>query len=111
MKKIYSGIFTLMAAALSLTAFSNQPATADSTLISFGSTGQTHEFRMIDDLKFRYEEYNDYKEMEENKKEHEQKEFKLTEPAMQRIYEGKQQPSQNVQFVEQDGQIKIQSIQ
>ncbi len=79
-------------------------------LISF-SSNQTHEFRMIDDLKFRYEEYNDYKDVEENKAKQAQEEFKLTEPAMQKIYNSRPQPSQNVQFVEQDGQIKIQSIQ
>lgn len=79
-------------------------------LISF-SSNQTHEFRMIDDLKFRYEEYNDYKDVEENKAKQAQEEFKLTEPAMQKIYNSRPTQQQNVQFVEQDGQIKIQSIQ
>lgn len=69
---------------------------------------QIHDMKMIDDMKFRYQEYNDYKEIQEQK-DAKNKEFELTEPAMQRIYN--QRPQQNVQFVEQNGQIKIQSIE
>ena len=111
MKKIIFTILIAIPAAAGLAAFSNHTTGTNRMLISFGSAGQTHEFRMIDDLKFRYEEYNDYKDVEENKREKAQEEFKLTEPAMQKIYNSRPQPSQNVQFVEQDGQIKIQSIQ
>ena len=64
--------------------------------------------QMIKDMKFRYQEYNDFKDMKEQK-DAKNKEFQLTEPAMKRIYN--QQPRQNVQFVEEDGQLKIQSIQ
>ena len=70
---------------------------------------QIHDLKMIDDMKFRYQEYNDYKDVQENKQEKAAKEFKLTEPAMQKIYNSR--PQQNVQFVEKNGQIKIQSIQ
>ena len=69
---------------------------------------QIHDMKMIDDMKFRYQEYNDYKDMQEQK-DAKNKEFELTEPAMKRIYN--QQPKQNVQFVEQNGQIKIQSLE
>lgn len=69
---------------------------------------QIHDMKMIDDMKFRYQEYNDYKDIQEQK-DAKNKKFELTEPAMQRIYN--QQPKQNVQFVEQNGQIKIQSIE
>lgn len=71
---------------------------------------QIHDMKMIDDMKFRYREYNDYKDVQENKQEKAAKEFKLTEPAMQKIYNSRPQ-QQNVQFVEQNGEIKIQSIQ
>ncbi len=71
---------------------------------------QVHDMKMIDDMKFRYREYNDYKDVQENKQEKAAKEFKLTEPAMQKIYNSRPQ-QQNVQFVEQNGEIKIQSIQ
>jgi len=69
---------------------------------------QIHDMQMINDLKFRYNEYNDYKEVKEQK-EAKNKQFELTEPAMKRIYNSK--PKENVEFVEQDGQLKIRSIQ
>lgn len=69
---------------------------------------QVHDMQMIKDTKFRYQEYNDYKDLKEQK-EAKNKEFELTEPAMKRIYN--QKPKQNVQFVEQNGQIKIQSLE
>lgn len=69
---------------------------------------QVHDMKMINDMKFRYNEYNDYKEVKQIKEE-KNKKFELTEPAMQRIYNS--QPKENVQFVEQDGQLKIRSIE
>ena len=65
-----------------------------------------HDLQMINDMKFRYQEYNDYKDLKEQKN-NKNKEFQLTEPAMKKIYN--QKPKQNVQFIEENGKIKIQS--
>ena len=113
MKKIMYLIFTAAVIA-GTSAFANPAIDAGSMMNLINSPmglggSQVHDMKMIDDMKFRYQEYNDYKEVQENKDAKKTEEFKLTEPAMQRIYNN--QPKQNVQFVEQNGQIKIQSIE
>lgn len=78
---------------------------------AMGNIGITpaHDQQMIKDLKLRYEIYNDVKE---NKAERIRQldEQQITEPAMKRIF-NRQSPQQNIQFVEDGGKIKIQSIQ
>ncbi len=78
---------------------------------AMGNIGITpaHDQQMIKDLKLRYEIYNDVKE---NKAERIKQldEPQITEPAMKRIF-NRQTPQQNVQFVEDGGKIKIQSVQ
>ncbi len=72
---------------------------------------QVHDLQMIKDMQFRHQEYNDFKDLKEQKEarlKKEQQEFNLTEPAMKRIYN--QQPKQNVQFVEDGGHVRIQSV-
>ena len=100
MKKVKYGILlSLITIGTSAFAFSGAdiPGGAMNQIMGAGGATQLHDMQMINDMKFRYQEYNDYKE------------FELTEPAMKRIYN--QQPKQNVQFVEQNGQLKIRSIE
>ncbi|MBR5556063.1 hypothetical protein IKU74_08630 [bacterium] len=77
---------------------------------AMGGLGSTpaHDMQMINDLKQRYEIYNDVKE---NKQERIKKldEMKYGKPTPQRTYTPPQQ--QNVQFIKKDGKLKIQSIQ
>ena len=114
MKKVSFAILAFMFIAVNVPVSANPAMDAGSMMNMINSPmgiggNQIHDMKMIDDMKFRYQEYNDYKEVQENKDAKKTEEFKLTEPAMQRIYNN--QPKQNVQFVEQNGQIKIQSIE
>ncbi len=114
MKKI-KFLILLSAVTTGLSAFANPQAMDAGSMMNLINSpmglggNQIHDMKMIDDMKFRYREYNDYKDVQENKDSKKAEEFKLTEPAMQRIYNN--QPKQNVQFVEQNGQIKIQSLE
>ena len=111
MKKVKYGILlSLITIGTSAFAFSGAdiPGGAMNQIMGAGGATQIHEMQMIKDMNFRYQEYNDYKDLKEQK-EAKNKEFELTEPAMKRIYN--QQPKQNVQFVEQNGQLKIRSIE
>ena len=78
---------------------------------AMGNIGVTpaHDQQMIKDLKLRYEIYND---VQENKAERIRQldEPQITEPAMKKIFT-RRPSSQNVQFVEENGKVKIQSIQ
>lgn len=110
MKKIqFAILLSFVTIGTSVMAFPGGEVPAGMINSSMGVGGtQVHDMQMIKDMKFRYQEYNDFKDMKEQK-EAKNKEFQLTEPAMKRIYN--QQPRQNVQFVEEGGQLKIQSIQ
>lgn len=110
MEKIKYGIL-LSVIVLGTSAFAagmDVPAGAMNQIMGVGVGTQLHDMQMIKDMNFRYQEYNDYKDLKEQQAE-KNKEFKLTEPAMKRIYN--RQPKQNVQFVEQNGQLKIQSVE
>ena len=114
MKKVSFAILAFMFIAVNVPVSANPAMDAGSMMNMINSPmgiggNQIHDMKMIDDMKFRYREYNDYKDVQENKDAKKAEEFKLTEPAMQRIYNN--QPKQNVQFVEQNGQIKIQSLE
>lgn len=78
---------------------------------SMGNIGVTpaHDLQMIKDLKLRYEIYNDVKEDKEERI-RQLDEPQITEPAMKRIL-NRRPAQQNVQFVEENGKIKIQSLQ
>lgn len=66
-----------------------------------------HDMQYIKDHEFRYREYNDYKDMQEQKDE-KNKQYEVTEPAMKRIFNRRQ--NTDIQFVEKDGEIRIQGV-
>lgn len=68
---------------------------------------QVHDMQLINQNRFRHTEYNDYKDMQEQK-DAKNKEFEVKEPAMKRIFERRQ--NTDIQFVEENGQIKIQGV-
>lgn len=86
------------------------PSTINSiqSLQGFG----THELNSYRQQRFRYEEINDAKDIKEQKekfkRQQEQQEI-VEDPAMKRIFN--RQPQQDVKFVEEDGQIKIEGVE
>lgn len=90
MKKLF--IFTLLML-VSLPAFSIVPP--DAAII------QVHDMQYIKDQKFRYREYNDFKEVQEEKDRY-NKQHAPSQPLIQKIFNKKSK------FVEDNGEIKIQ---
>ena len=76
---------------------------------AMGGLGATpaHDLQMINDIKQRYEIYNDVKANKEERIRQLDAQ-KYSKPTQQRIIQPQQQ---NVQFVEENGKLKIQSIQ
>ena len=111
MKKIVLILFGLI---LTNTAtFGFDAGMGNSTFMNpaMGGLGSTpaHDMQMINDIKQRYEIYNDVKA---NKQERIRKldEAKFAQPTPKKLHT--ETPSQqNIQFVEENGKLKIQSIQ
>ncbi|CCY62924.1 unknown [Clostridium sp. CAG:967] len=61
---------------------------------------QVHDMQYIKDQKFRYQEYNDFKEVQEEKDKYNEK-HTPTKPLIQKIFNKKSK------FVEDNGEIKI----
>jgi len=93
--------------------FAFDPGMSNATIMNpaMGNIGVTpaHDMQMIKDLKLRYDIYNDVQDRKQERI-RELDEPQLTEPAMKRIF-NRQPAQQNVQFVEENGQVKIQNIQ
>ena len=62
---------------------------------------QVHDMQYIKDQKFRYQEYNDFKEVQEEKDRYNKKN-EPAQPSIQKIFNKKSK------FVEDNGEIKIQ---
>lgn len=70
--------------------------------------GQTvHDMNYIRQQKFKQEEYDEMKDLNEQKAK-KNKELEEQEPAIKKIF-GRKPTNQNVQFKEENGQIKIKS--
>lgn len=70
--------------------------------------GQTvHDMNYIRQQKFKQEEYDEMKDLNEQKAK-KNKELEEQEPAIKKIF-GRRPTNQNVQFKEENGQIKIKS--
>lgn len=75
------------------------------SVLAFGgrldaSTIQVHDMQMINQQKFRIEEYNDYKEMQEEKERY-NREHTPAKPLVNRLF------NKQSDFVEENGEIKI----
>ena len=110
MKK-YIILFGLILVGTSSFAFDAGMSNATLMNPSMGNIGVTpaHDMQMIKDLKLRYEIYNDVKQDKEERI-RQLDEPQITEPTMRKIL-NRHTSQQDVQFVEENGKIKIQSLQ
>lgn len=73
--------------------------------------GQTvHDMNYIRQQRFKQEEYDEMKDLNEQKAKKNKKLESSSQPVIKRIF-GKKPSSENVQFKEENGEIKIQSIE
>lgn len=73
--------------------------------------GQTvHDMNYIRQQRFKQEEYDEMKDLNEQKAKKNKELENSTQPVIKRIF-GKKTSSENVQFKEENGEIKIQSIE
>lgn len=68
-----------------------------------------HDLESFKQQRFRYEEINDAKDLKEQKEKKNREQAEISgDPAMKKIMQSK--PPKDIQFVEQDGQIKIEDV-
>uniref|UniRef100_UPI004029C4FA hypothetical protein n=1 Tax=Candidatus Scatousia sp. TaxID=3085663 RepID=UPI004029C4FA len=73
--------------------------------------GQTvHDMNYIRQQRFKQEEYDEMKDLNEQKAKKNKELESSSQPVIKRIF-GKKPSSENVQFKEENGEIKIQSIE
>lgn len=75
-----------------------------------GGSFNTHDMQSIREQQFRYQEFNDYKDLQEQKIKHQREEQEVKhsqQPMMEKVLNRRT----NSQFVEDEGQIKIRIIE
>ena len=109
MKKILILSLAILAGALTVSAANLSDTLISSTLTDFaGMQNPMNQFNLMEQQRFRQEEYNEFKDMKQQKEE-KNKKIELQNEYKQ---ETKVPPTnQNVNFINENGQIKIMPIQ
>ena len=109
MKKIITISILILTGTISASAANLKPLLISSTFTDFaGLQNPTNQFNLMEQQRFRQEEYNEFKDMKQQKEARNEKIRLQNAPKQETTLPA---PNQNVNFINENGQIKIMPVQ